>query len=289
MTKRIIAFLLATTALIGTSGCLANKSKNITSEPTSSEQIANEPTAPVLADETVSGEENALTTEPERTTDPDSEARERDGKIYEKFLLGGELKSRTQNVSSSYIQVSYSLIDLNDDDVHELVLKLTNTKEAGARGYPTECVLYTIADEEPLAIGTVSSNGSSDGGDIFDIRYDQKNKRHVLVTEGEMRDSAGAVEKHVIVHSVGSTTLSNQLKISAHHFNTDYEVYYDKAEEIMASTSFYTKKNDTLYYWVINNKYVSEADYDSAYANLVAPTNGKYQYKKGKYYDPIKE
>lgn len=285
MTKRIIALLLAASALFSISGCLAKKDggKNGTTAVNAAE---NSPTAPVMADESLPFGE---TSEPEETTDPDSEARERDAEIYKKFLRNGELKSRTENMNRYYVNVNYCLIDLNDDDVHELVLKLINTKESGVHGYASQSIVYTIINDEPVAIGNVSYSGGSDGGDIFDIRYDKKSNRHVLITDGEKRDSSGAGKDYVIIHSLHGATLSNQTHISSNYLNADYDVSAEKAEKIKEATPLCTQKNDTLYYWIINNKYVSEEDCDSAFANLVAPTEGKYQYKVGTYSNPIKE
>lgn len=287
MIKKIIAVLLAASALISASGCLAKKDGN-QAETTIAGQNADEQNpdnaAPAAADENFSSADTQ-----EQTTDPEAEARKRDADIYKKFLRNGELSSRTKNMNRYYVNVSYCLIDLNDDDVHELVLKLTNTKESGARGYATESILYTIVNEEPTAIANVSYNGNSGGGDVFDIRYDTKSNKHVLITDGEKRDGTGAGRNYVIIHSLKGATLANQTHISSNYLNADYDVYSDKAEKIKAATPLCTQKNDTLYYWVINNKYVSEEDCDSAFANLVAPTDGKYQYKKGTFSNPIKE
>ncbi len=289
MIKKIIALLLAASALISTSGCLAKKdgekAETAIADQNAAEQNPDN-AAPAAADENFS---SADTDEAEQTTDPQAEALKRDADVYKKFLRNGELNSRTENMNRYYVNVSYCLIDLNDDDVHELVLKLTNTKESGARGYATESIVYTIVNEEPTAIGNVSYNGNSGGGDVYDIRYDTKSNKHVLITDGEKRDGTGAGKNYVIIHSLNGTTLSNQTQISSHYLNADYDVYSDKAEKIKAATPLCTQKNDTLYYWVINNKYVSEEDCDSAFANLVAPTEGKYQYKKGTFSNPIKE
>ena len=154
---------------------------------------------------------------------------------------------------------------------------------------PVNAFVYTIINDEPVAIGNVSYSGGSDGGDIFDIRYDKKSNRHVLITDGEKRDSSGAGKDYVIIHSLNGATLSNQTHISSNYLNADYDVSAEKAEKIKEATPLCTQKNDTLYYWIINNKYVSEEDCDSAFANLVAPTEGKYQYKVGTYSNPIKE
>ena len=284
MTKRIIALLLAASALLGTSGCFAKK-EGSEAEKTNSAQTTSELTAPVMADESVSFGD----AEEEETTDPQAEARKRDADIYKKFLRNGELSERTQNMNRYYVKVKYCLIDLDDDDVHELVLRLTNTEESGARGYPSESIVYTIVNDEPVAIGSVSCTGGTGGGDIFEIRYDNKNNKHVLVTDGEKRDSSLAAEKYVIVYSLKNGALSIQNKISSCHINSNYGTYSEKADKIMASTQFYTKDDDTLYYWIINNKYVSEEDCDNAFANLSAPTEGKYQYKDGTYSNPVKE
>lgn len=287
MIKKIIALLLAASALISASGCLAKKDGN-QAETTVAGQNADGQNADNAA--LVAADKNFLSAdEDEQTTDPQAEARKRDADIYKKFLRNGELNSRTENMNRYYVNVSYCLIDLNGDEVHELVLKLTNTKESGARGYASDSIVYTIVNEEPVAIGSVSYNGNTGGGDVFDIRYDKKNNTHVLITDGEKRDGTGAGKSYVIIHAVNGTTLSNKTQISSNYLNADYDVYAEKAEKIKAATPLCTQKSDTLYYWIINNKYVSEEDCDSAFANLVAPTDGKYQYKKGTFSNPIKE
>ena len=237
----------------------------------------------------------AVTTEPAPSALPEA-------KKYTAFLQNGGWEQILSDYDASQrdIAVEACFVDVNDDGVRELLLRLTDQNSGGVSGHFTISVLLGIRGSDVEIQGAAEYGGGSGGGDFLNIKYDKGSEKHVLILESYSRVGVYASDTEQTVFDTSRTdtpvTVYGLEGENTVIYNSDYilrstyysETYYaEQIEQIKGDTTLYKSEDNGITVFRFNGRYISEEQYDQLSSNLVEPTDAAYQLKQVTVNDPI--
>lgn len=186
--------------------------------------------------------------------------------LYSNYLVNGGYEALTKDSLggdwSSYWKVATCQIDLNDDDLTELLVVLTNEEYMGVRGYPTVSALLAIQNNEVVVLTTAEYSGGTMGGEFLYPVQDEQLGKLRIGKYGYWRAGADSYMNPTVVYDYNGAALSI-------HFSAEDGYYFiptngSTIQQIQAETDTYSVSGDEFYYWKADGRYVTEADYKAA-------------------------
>lgn len=177
---------------------------------------------------------------------------------YEDLLQVSDLESWTENWSVSTWQV-----DMNEDQLPELLVILTNEEFMGVRGKPTISALLAIQNEKVVVLSSCEFTGGTLGGEfMYAVNNEQQGKQTVGMF-GYWRAGNEYYANTTEIYTYDGTSLSTCFTAEDGYFyiptNQDEAI-----KDIQNKTDIYKIDGDSFYYWQADEQYVAEQDYLAA-------------------------
>lgn len=213
--------------------------------------------------------------------------------IYTKYLNNGGYNNFSVYSSNkktlSGIAVESCLVDLTDDGIEELFIKIYYSKLPGTRGYWTNTALLTIDNNSNVKILLNKEfSGGTAGGDMLSLKFDAKNSRYVIACETRAWDGTWANVRITDIYSGENGFKAPVVSFKTEGFFTGSDYYIGKINQVKKETSLYYYSGDYFRYYKINGEYVSESSFNKTDTSYVTPTVSKYMLKSASLKNPVK-
>lgn len=205
---------------------------------------------------------------------------------YTDFLLSEGYQQLLGTRDKNAIEVKSCLIDLDEDQVDELLLSLTNTDNRGPRGYEQISALLDIQNSEVLVRTEAYYGGGSMGGDDLVIRYDASAKQYRLCRDGYIRDGVSAGFGYLYIYSSDDFTESTKIERTFYDVNGSF--YQAEIQKVKNETSFWYEEDYDFEFYQIDGKYVSRTEHDEALSRYVEIDYEDLGLYHGTYDSPVK-
>lgn len=209
-----------------------------------------------------------------------------EAKKYTDFLLSEGYQQLLGTRDKNAIEVNSCLIDLDEDQVDELLLTLTNTDNMGPRGYERISVLLDIQNGEVLVRAEAYYGGGSMGGDDLVIRYDASAKQYRLCLDGYIRDGVSAGFGYLYIYSSDDFTEFD--KFERTFYSANGSSYQSEIQKVKNETSLWYEEDYNFVFYQIDGNYVSRAEYDEELSRYVEIDYENLEMYQGTYNSPVK-
>ncbi len=204
--------------------------------------------------------------------------------IYTKYLNNGGYNNFSVYSSNkktlSGIAVESCLVDLTDDGIEELFIKIYYSKLPGTRGYWTNTALLTIDNNSNVKILLNKEfSGGTAGGDMLSLKFDAKNSRYVIACEARAWDGTWANVRITDIYSGENGFKAPVVSLKTEGFFTGTNYYSGEINQVKKETSWYYYDGDYFRYYQIDGKYVSQSSFDVLDTSFVTPSVSKYTMK----------
>lgn len=292
--KKLIAILLAALACFSLFACgeaaeaVKFEDKLGGSNKKPADTASSSQNAPILRP----AETDRVTAMPAQTESPETQkpadtpsAAVSEEQTYSDHLTSGALD---QLISDAYldrghVEITSYLEDLSGDGIRELLLTVQDTRYAGVRGYAYGTYLFTIANGRVMLIAKEYYGGGSMGGSDLVLVRDTKTGKHHVASSSFFRDGYYFNESLLTPYKFSGYELKTIDRFAAGRA-TDDDLGSTYVKAIKVETSQYQLKNGELYYWQINDNYVTEDAYNTACSQY---QTYDYPEKEGTFSNPL--
>jgi hypothetical protein len=201
------------------------------------------------------------TTAPPQTTAPQIAATDARS-LYTGYLTNGGYKELTGETVTTAWSIETQLIDLDQDGTDELLIQLMDQNSLGPRGYPSHTALLAIRNGQVTVVTKAYSGGGSIGGERLRLHQNEMEGRAMLAFERDTHDGQSAYGYYFELYDYANGSLTTRFtSLEAYYY---MPVYQESVDEIKAQTDVYSIQDDIFFYWMIDDSYVTEENYNAA-------------------------
>lgn len=206
---------------------------------------------------------------------------------YHRYLTDGWLEEEIYFFDKNYVKIETCLVDINDDGVYELLLSITDTGSLEVRGYTNKSFLFGIQNSEVVVLKETFFGGGSMGGYYLKLLYDTKMQKNVIVFDGYDRLSVFDYYSTFEAYSYNSDEVIPYFSANYASFSLDNKYNDEAISNVKKETPLYYQEDYQLYYYQIDEEYVSEAEYEEEIAHFTEPTDSTFVLKEGTVQNPL--